>query len=515
DPEWSAYSELLGEYRLATRWSLPILLQCEELGTISIFAGADHFPTTEDIELLKSVANKAAIAIEHQDLIDRLAHQSLHDNLTSLPNQMLVDDRLQHAIARAQRAAMHVGLFQINIDRFRMINETQGRGIGDELLRQIAARLLRNVRASDTVGRIGADEFVVITGDLKTREAANILAEKLNKILGQPYTVAGREVSATASIGAAVYPEDGSDPATLRHASELALEKAKHQGRNSHALFQADMSERLAERSAADIYTHLRRAVENHELSLHYQPQVNAAGNIVAVEALLRWDSPMLGRVSPAKFIPVAEQSSLIIPIGEWVLREASGVAKRLNCRPDMASLRMAVNVSALQFSQPHFVHTVQDVLRETGLPPRLLELELTESLLMKNTQDASAKLTTLRKIGVAAAIDDFGTGYSSLAYLRRLPIDTLKIDRSFVCDIDPAVADDSSTAVIRAILSMAKSLGLNVVAEGVETTSQRDFLIRNECGLMQGYLFGMPQPADEIEKLLDSNRNPMLALSA
>lgn len=516
DDTWAPHRPLLARHGLRSCWSGQLVSEGELLGNFAVYGPHTAGPTRDDLDLIAAITDKAAIAIEHQELIERLAFQSLHDPLTGLPNRTLLEDRLQHTIARARRDKKQIALFLVNIDRFKVINDTLGHGSGDELLRQVAQRLQACVRGSDTVARVSADEFAIVATELRDRDAASAVAQKLLQLLEAPATVAGRELVTTSSIGAAIFPEDGDNTVSLHQSADRALCQSKALGRNRYSFFNATMGQAPIERLELDLQAQLRRAVENNELYLNYQPQVDGKGTVVGVEALLRWENPSLGRVSPAQFIPVAEQTGLIIPIGEWVLREACRQAQAWHARPENPSLRMAVNVSALQFAQPGFLRIVQEVLAQTGLEPRWLELELTESLLMQNTQDAAAKLSALRQLGVAAAIDDFGTGYSSLAYLRRLPIDTLKIDRSFVADIIPGNGDDSATAVVRAILSMARSLNLQVVAEGVETPDQRDFLISAGCQLMQGYLFGRPQTAAEITRVLDNLRRPAtLALSA
>jgi diguanylate cyclase (GGDEF)-like protein len=519
EPAWTEHLPAATRLGLVVCHSLPIRSQGDALGNLLVFSSNCQALTPNDVELLQTIAHRAAIAIEHQALLERLAHQSLYDPLTSLPNRTLMDDRLQHALARARRDGAQIGLFLIDIDRFKAINDAMGHPSGDEVLRQLAERLRVNMRASDTVARVGADEFAVVAPELQTREGAVAVAQKLVTLLSEPALVAGRELALTASVGAAVFPSDGADPSSLHQAADRALGRAKTLGRNRFAFYDYALGLAPSERNELEMESLLRCAIRNNELSVQYQPQLDAAGRVIGVEALLRWENPRLGRISPSQFIPVAEQTGLIVPIGEWVLREACRRARSWIVRGEWPIVRMAVNVSALQFAQPQFLSTVQDILRESKLEPRWLEVELTESLLMQNTQDTAAKLSALRDLGVAAAIDDFGTGYSSLAYLRRLPIDTLKIDRSFVSDINLSAADDSATAVIRAILSMARSLGLHVVAEGVETEIQREFLIRNGCPLMQGFLFSRPLSAGDIEKFLAKSAPPStgtaLALSA
>jgi diguanylate cyclase (GGDEF)-like protein len=524
DPTWSSQRATLERLQMQACWTalIPTPRACPG-GAICLMMPENRRPTAMETELVRSAAAQAGIALEQHQLGQRLAHQSLHDTITGLPNRALLQDRLTQALNQSQRTGEQVGLFLLDLDGFKFINDTLGQADCDALLRAIADRLLGSVRRSDTLARLKGDEFLFVACNLDDRRGSAAVAEKLLALLAAPFVVNGRELFLTASLGISLFPIDGSDAATLQRNAEAALSRAKSQGRGSMAFFAPEMNAAALER--LELEGELRHAIEAGEFRLHYQPQVDFRGQCFAVEALVRWQHPRLGLVPPGRFIPIAEESGLILPLGEWVLREACRQLQAWSDRPILSQLRIAVNVSALQFAQPNFVATVAHILNETQLDPRRLELELTESLLMHNTPEESEKVASLRRTGVTLAIDDFGTGYASLSYLHRLPIDTLKIDRAFVEAIDarpPADSDhngelgdaetSSRTAVIRAILLMGRSLGINVLAEGVETECQRDFLIRHGCEMMQGYFFGRPVPAGEIEKKLEA---PAMALSA
>jgi diguanylate cyclase (GGDEF)-like protein len=514
DRTWKEDRPLLDRLGLRCAWSSDIIRGNERLGVVVGFWSENARLETEDAEEFSLLAQTAAVAINHDALGTRLTHQAMHDSLTGLPNRALLDDRLAHAIAYSQRASSQLGLYLIDIDGFATINDTLGHEMGDAILKQFADRLRGIVRQSDTLARIGPDEFAFVATGADAELGAGTIAEKVLATLRAPFIIQNRTLFLTASIGISVFPHDGADAPALQRSADAALNRAKSQGRNCYTFFTPQLSADATER--LELEGQLRVAIENKELELFYQPQVDRAGTCIGLEALVRWRHPTLGLVAPGRFIGIAEQSGLIDSIGQWVMTEACRQGREWIGKTGRR-LRMAVNVSIRQFAQANFVALVEQTLRETRLPPELLELELTESLLMLNTGDAAEKLQKLRNMGVFAAIDDFGTGYSSLAYLHRLPIDTLKIDRSFVSDltapvapaspvdadqpIAPAAADDtdSSTAVIRAIFSMARSLGMNVLAEGIETEAQRDFLLSQGCQRMQGYYFGKPMPADKV----------------
>ncbi|MCC2956234.1 EAL domain-containing protein [Massilia sp. IC2-477] len=427
---------------------------------------------------------------ESQEKLDHLAH---HDPLTGLPNRLLFHDRLQHAMARAGREGQELAVLFIDLDRFKNVNDTLGHHVGDELLKQVAAALTRCLREGDTLARLGGDEFIVLLEDIDGAFGAIQVAEKLMHLFGQPLTVAGHELFVTGSVGISLYPQDATDLNMLVRNADVAMYQAKARGRNGYQFYAPSMSGEGVERLRLE--TLLRRAIEKSEIYLAYQPQVEIeSGRLVGVEALVRWASPELGNVPPVRFVPVAEDTGFINQLGQWVLAEA--------CRQmrawDDAGLRvpkMAVNLSVRQFERGSIAPTVAAVLQETGLAADRLQLEVTESVIM-NTGDALEHINDLRAIGVGLAIDDFGTGYSSLAYLSQLPVQTLKIDRSFIQDIS---VDANDEAIAVAIIQLGKSLGLAVVAEGVENEEQAGFLLRHGCRLAQGYLYSRPAAPGDI----------------
>lgn len=433
-----------------------------------------------------------------QDEMNRLAY---HDALTQLPNRRLLQQRIEHSLVLTGRNGQRSALLFVDLDHFKAINDTRGHEAGDLLLKQVAVRMQAAVREGDTVARVGGDEFVVLLEGLGTvlvsaAEQARKVGEKLLEELAQPYVIHDFEFRCTASIGIRMASFGESVSQLLTHA-DLAMYEAKKHGRNSLRFFDPDMQ--MAATSRAEAEQDLQRAIEGSEFELHYQPKVNAEGLVVGAEALLRWHHPQRGLVSPAEIIPLAEEVGLIVPIGAWVLRDACSQMQRWALQPATRELTLAVNVSARQFAREDFVAQVVQVLQQTGANPALLELEVTESMML-DVQSAIAKMQALRDIGVRFAVDDFGTGYSSLAHLTRLPISTLKIDKSFVSHM----ADhDADLVIVQTIIGMAHSLGLNVVAEGVETRAQQAQLLDCGCNLFQGYLFGRALAVDEFEDLL------------
>ena len=425
--------------------------------------------------------------------IERLA---FYDALTGLPNRRLLHDRLQHAVAAGARRRGHGALLFIDLDNFKTINDTQGHDVGDELLKQVAARLSQCVRQTDTVARLGGDEFVVMLDELDERELeaaaqAEAVGRKILDALNLPFEVARQSHHSSPSIGVAVFGEQRESADELLKRADLAMYQAKAAGRNTMRFFDPEMQTVVSERAALE--TDLRQGLARGELLLHYQPVVDALGQTTGMEALARWQHPSRGWVSPARFIPLAEQSGLILPLGQWVLEVACGQLVTWSAQHAKRAWSMAVNVSARQFRHPDFVQQVLNTLRTTGANPYRLKLELTESLLVADVDEAIAKMSELRSIGVSFALDDFGTGYSSLSYLQRLPLDQLKIDQSFVRDV---VTSQNDAAIVRTILSLAHSMQLTVVAEGVETRGQHEFLAQCGCKAFQGYLFGRPAPA-------------------
>ena len=430
----------------------------------------------------------------------QMSHSAQHDFLTGLPNRMLFNDRVNQAIALAPRHMKKVAVLFLDLDGFKHINDSLGHPVGDKLLQSIALRLVNCVRAADTVSRQGGDEFVVLLSEVAQAEDAAITARRMLQAVAEAHGVDHHDLHVTTSIGLSIYPDDGLDAETLIKNADTAMYQAKENGRQSYQFFKPAMNVRAVERQS--IEESLRRAVEREEFTLHYQPKISlATGEITGAEALIRWTHPTRGAVSPAQFIPVAEDCGLILPIGKWVLREACRQA-RAWMDAGLPLRSVAVNISAMEFRQEEFLRGVFAILEETGLHPRCLELELTESVLMKHVDSTESILKALRARGVQVAVDDFGTGYSSLSYLRRFPIDALKIDQSFVRQITSA---PDETSIVTAIISMGRSLKLRVVAEGVETQQELAFLQGNHCDEAQGYYFSRPVPAAEFAKLLES----------
>jgi diguanylate cyclase (GGDEF)-like protein/PAS domain S-box-containing protein len=501
DPAWYELRPLLRELGLRSCWSILIRSsRRESAGVFTLYRKDDLSPTLATTELLKLASDLTGIAVEHHQLTDQLIFQAKNDALTHLPNRALFADRLQQTLAGAVRSGRAAGVLLIDLDRFKQINDTYGHQTGDELLCQVAARLNKRLRACDTLARMGGDEFAVILGDLSNAADAEIVAKSLVESFKVPIVLHDREVFVTISVGSATYPADGKEPVVLLKHADLALYAAKDAGRNGARAFNAEMSDGAIDRM--ELESALRQAVANGELRPHYQPKMDRHGHIVGLEALLRWQHPMLGLVPPSKFIPIAEECGLIVQLGRWVLHEAARQAREW-VTVGLPLLPISVNVSALEFAQPEFISLISSVLESSRLKTRWLELELTETLLMRNMRDAVDKLSRLKQLEVNVAIDDFGIGYSSLAYLQRLPLDTLKVDQSFTRSIDSATNSANGRAIIGAIVALAKSLGLSVVAEGVETESQCQFLLDIGCDFLQGYLFSPALPADKIEVLL------------
>jgi len=431
-------------------------------------------------------------------MVVQMTHSAEHDFLTGLPNRMLFNDRLSQAITLAPRHNKKVGVLFLDLDGFKHINDSLGHPIGDKLLQSIAKCLVNCVRSSDTVSRQGGDEFVVLLSEMEQSEDAAISALRMLQAVAEPHSIDHHDLHVTTSIGVSVYPDDGKDAETLIKNADTAMYQAKENGRQSYQFFKPAMNVRAVERQS--IEENLRRALERQEFLLHYQPKINLrTGEITGAEALIRWTHPTRGPVSPAQFIPIAEDCGLILPIGQWVLREACKQA-RAWVDAGLPLATMAVNISSMEFRDDGFLESVFTTLKETGLDPKSLELELTESVLMKRAESAASVLKTLRASGVQIAVDDFGTGYSSLSYLRKFPIDALKIDQSFVRQITTARDD---TTIVTAVISMGRSLNLRVVAEGVETQEELEFLREHQCDEAQGYYFSRPVLPQHFAKLL------------
>ncbi len=439
---------------------------------------------------------------ERKQVQERLNYLAFYDTLTGLPNRQLLLDRIRQAMLESERHERLVAIMFLDLDRFKLVNDTLGHEAGDLLLKSVAGRLSGCVRPGDTVARLGGDEFTVVLANVAHVDDAVRVAQKVLDVFTLPFRLAGQELFISPSIGITLYPFDDKDPELLLKNADTAMYHAKDSGRNTFRFFTADLNTRAARR--LDLETALRHALDRQEFVLHYQPQVNlTSGRIIGMEALIRWQRTDIGLVPPLDFIPLAEETGLIVPIGEWVLRTAC-VQNKAWQKAGLPALHMSVNVAARQFQQQNLAEVVSRVLQETGLDARWLTLEITESTVMR---DAGAAIETLREIGslgVGLSVDDFGTGYSSLSYLKRFPLNCLKIDKSFIDDI---TTDQNDAAITTAIISMAGSLEIMVVAEGVETLAQLNFLNARGCDAMQGYYFSKPLPAAAFASLLAENR--------
>lgn len=441
---------------------------------------------------------------------EKLNHLAYHDALTDLPNQVLFKDRLKQAIALSRRNDQMQAVLLLNLDRFKTINDSLGYTAGDRMLQSVAQRLTNCVRESDTVARFGGDEFAILLTHIpRTQDAANA-ARAIKEALDQAFLFDDQEVFVASSIGIAIYPQDGRDTGGLLKSAGAALDRAKNQGGSNYQFYTAGGTTRALKQLVLE--SNLRGALDRNEFVVHYQPQVDTRSfQLVGMEALVRWQHPSLGLLYPKDFISLAEDSGLIIQLGDWILRAACA-QNMLWQDAGLAPMRLSVNFSARQFQQPTFISSVAEILKETNLDPRWLELELTESSVMKDPEQAIEKLHELKIMGIKVAIDDFGTGYSSLNYLKRFPIDTLKIDRSFVSDI---CKDPHDTAIVRAIITLGHALDLTVVAEGVETPEQLQYLSSLDCDVVQGFLFSKSLTASAFEELLIEHRQVVPAAVA
>ncbi len=439
---------------------------------------------------------------ERKQQEDLLLHRARHDALTELPNRVLILERLRQAIARAQRGQRLLAVAYLDLDNFKNINDILGHDAGDALLRQVALRIGGVLRQRDTVGRQSGDEFILLLPDIARIEDAAVVAEKVLHTLSHPFVLNGREVYVTGSLGLSICPLDGEDAGSLLRNADVAMYRAKEEGRNAFRFYAPEMDAQM--RVRLEIEHDLRLAIKRGELMLHYQPRVSlTTGEVLGFEALVRWNHPREGLIGPDRFIGVAEDTGLIMPLGDWVLQAACGQARQWQDR-GAPGMRMSVNLSARQFRDPGLVERVERVLAETGLDPAFLELEITESTVMHDSEAAIGTLRALKKLGVTLSVDDFGTGYSSLSYLKLFPIDVLKVDRSFVRDV---TTDPDDAAIVRAIVTLAHSLGLAVVAEGVEEAAQAAFLRYAKCDELQGYYFSRPLPGEAAERLLRGER--------
>jgi diguanylate cyclase (GGDEF)-like protein/PAS domain S-box-containing protein len=468
-------------------------------------------PTSIDVEMsLTTGAEDADVSVVWgvcRDITERKRAQSdlyslaHHDALTGLPNRILLEDRIVQAKAVAHRQQAGFAVLFLDLDRFKIINDTLGHSVGDELLRMVASRLQRTLRETDTVARIGGDEFIVLLANTGNRNDVLLLAEKIMKSLASPFYLRDHELFITTSLGACMYPGDEQDTESMMKKADIAMYHAKALGRNNFQFYDDNMDQNSSRRFV--ISNSLRSGLIRNEFRLYYQPKVDvSSGLIVAMEALVRWEHPELGLLSPLEFIQIAEENGLIVELGEWVLREA--------CRQNVQwhnegieNLKVAVNLSGYQLQHNSLIPSIKKILAETGISPENLEFEITESVIMQNPDFAVSILSLITDLGIHISIDDFGTGYSSLSHLKRFSVNTLKIDKSFVQDVS---LNSTDAAIATAIISMGNSLNLNVIAEGVETQEQYDFLKENKCGQVQGFLFSRPIPSDEFVKLFKQN---------
>ena len=441
---------------------------------------------------------------------EQLEYQANHDSLTDLPNRNLLQDRVHQAIAYARRHQCMAAVLFLDLDNFKFINDSLGHEIGDQVLKHVAQRLTASIRDGDTVARQGGDEFVLVLNEVVELEDVKLIMQRIFRSLAQPIRIQKYELYVTCSIGVSLYPRDGVDVPTLLKYADLAMYRAKEHGKNNFQFYTDEMNARILERLLLE--TSLRRALERSEFQLVYQPQADLkTGRVIGLEALLRWQHPELGTVSPARFIPVAEESGLIVPIGEWVLRTACTQIRRW-LDAGLPAVPVGINLSARQFRQQDLGTFIAQTIRDTDILAEYVELEITEGTMMENTDSAVATLHMLKELGLHLAIDDFGTGYSSLSYLKRFPLDRLKIDRSFVQDI---ITNTDDAAIARAIIAMAHSLNLKVIAEGVETEEQLSYLRAHGCDEIQGYYFSRPLPPEEVEALLRSGKRLETAKAA
>ena len=488
--------------------SVPIMLD----GKIQAFIGIDSVRTIkkwsgENIELLHTMANILSRGMTQIKSDKKIKFMAFYDELTKLPNQFLFEDRVIEAIKSAKRTGKYISVVCIDLDNFKYVNDTIGRNGGDLLLKHIAKSLVGIIRKTDTVSRFTGDQFLILLNHLSDIKDVNKIMEKIMEIFLEPVIVNGYELLVTASAGIAIYPVDGQDSETLVKNADIAMDNAKSKGKNQYALCTNDMKAEM--QTSIEISNDLYGALDRNELVVYYQPQIDLlTGEITGVEALLRWLHPTRGIIPPGVFIPIAEKNSLIYGIGEWVLRQSCIQNKKWQ---DMGlpKINMSVNLSSLQIINPTIVENIQMIIEETGLEPKYVELEITEGISISNTDHVLNFLNKLKSTGVSIAIDDFGTEYSSLSRLKWLPVDRIKIDMQFVQGIE---TDEKDRAIIEVIINLAKSLGLNVLAEGVETKEQLEFLKQKKCDHVQGYYYYKPMPANEIEKiLLDLSRISLL----
>ena len=501
EPAWQPCRDLLERYGFAICTSAPILsVLGEPEGLLMVLGNSDQPGLAIPAIVMSTAVRLAALVVTHAALEDQLSHQAQYDPLTGLPNRVLFNDRLNQALLQARRQQQSLAVMFIDLDSFKRINDTMGHGAGDELLCMAATRFQSVMRRSDTLARMGGDEFTVVLNGIRSSQDSARVAQLLLASLTPPFELRGHEIHLTASIGISFYPDDASDATSLQGHADAAMYLAKASGRNCLKCYTDELNVQLMDRMALE--DQLRHAIARNEFLLFYQPLFSADATLLGFEALVRWNHPVHGMISPARFIPVAEETGLIHALGRWVLGQACRQCAEWH-QSGSANLRVAVNVSALQFQHEGWLAIVSETLAETGLEPAALELELTEGVVMHQATDSIGHLRAIKALGVTIAIDDFGTGYSSLSYLQRLPIDTLKIDQSFIVNLESTHAGQNSLLVVEAIIALGRGLGLQVLAEGVETEGQWACLRRLGCHAMQGYYFGRPLSGEGTRALL------------
>ena len=500
DPLWDEFRALVTPYGYKSCWSTPILSQQGSvLGVFAMYSKTAREPSAAELGVMDITVHFAGIAIQRKINEDRIEYMANHDALTGLPNRALLNDRLAQAISFANRYGRGVSVVFIDLDNFKPVNDCLGHPVGDEILKTVASRMLKAVRSTDTVVRLGGDEFVIILFDqIQNIDSTISTLQKITNAISEPIFRGKHKLLITASIGVATYPDDGSDAIALLANADAAMYRAKELGRNNFQFYTPELNKSVHEKF--ELQEELRGALGRAEFALHYQPQIDlASGKIFAVEALIRWYHPRLGTISPDKFIPIAEETGLIVQIGEWVLHTACMQNKAWQ-DAGLAPIRVCVNVSARQFREKNLVHYIKNTLMETGLASHYLELEVTESLIMQDVTQAVATMKELQELGIQLAIDDFGTGYSSLSALKDFPVARLKIDKTFV---DEILTNESDKAVVSAVISLAHNLKMKVIAEGVETAGQLAFLRSSNCDEVQGYHFSRPVSPGDIGLML------------
>ncbi|HQQ77483.1 MAG TPA: EAL domain-containing protein [Thermoanaerobaculia bacterium] len=507
DPLWESGRELFASHGVKACWSVPIEAGTGTVfGTLSLLLPEPAAPGTSDIALLENAARLAAIAIEQRQLSDQLAFQARYDRLTNLPNRLYLEEALRAAVSRAARRNERVTLFFVDLDRFKRVNDTFGHGGGDALLAQVSLRLAAAVDEGDIVARMGGDEFCV----MRVGPGADGYVELSRRVLESlraPFDILGEEVIVGASVGISRYPDDAHDAMALQMHADAAMYAAKEEAGSGWHLFQPGQTFRGGDRLRLE--SDLRRAIGSGELSLVFQPQADLAGILKGAEALVRWNHPVLGEVRPSRFVPIAEESGLVLELGAWVFEE---VCRRIASwrAAGLPIVPVSVNVSPVQFSGSDLVGIIEASLAAHGVPANLIRLELTETLLIKDAAATMTLLGRLKNLGVGLAVDDFGTGYSSLSYLQLLPIDELKIDQAFVRELGTSEMNARAPKLVQSIVALGHSLGLVVVAEGVENAAQLEFLRRVECDRVQGYAIGRPMPGEALTRLLAISSRPM-----